>query len=85
MGIKHTVDLIPEKQWEQQDCLGFFDPVTHHITIRKGKPDATAQIYFHELCHAILHAMNKDKLYKDEAFVDLLASLLHQVTATSQK
>ena len=43
--------------------------------------DEVEQTFFHELTHAVLFTMGKDKLNEDEKFVDVFAGLLHQALA----
>lgn len=42
------------------------------------------QVYFHEVVHAILDTMGKDKLSSSEEFVEGFSSLLYQVLKTSK-
>lgn len=42
------------------------------------------QSYLHEVVHFILDAMNEEELRTNEKFVNLFASLLHQVLITSK-
>ena len=43
--------------------------------------DEVEQTFFHELTHAVLFTMGKNKLNEDEKFVDVFAGLLHQALA----
>ncbi len=42
------------------------------------------QTYWHEAVHYILVTMGQDKINANDAFVDLFASLLHQILKTSE-
>lgn len=42
------------------------------------------QTFYHELVHFILTKMNLNDLSEDEKFVDVFASLLHQVIVTAE-
>jgi hypothetical protein len=80
LGQEYTVEVLQSERWpEESDCVGIFRPNTHEIILRHNKSrSAIEHAFLHELNHAILNAMGRDKLYKDEAFVDLQAALLHQ-------
>jgi len=57
------------------------------LPIVEGDPQPKSKIdqaFFHELTHLILDHMEKDELSKDEAFVNLFASLLHQALTTAE-
>jgi len=76
------VSILAPKDWtysDTEECVGVFIPHLRKICLlyNPDKP-ALEHTYLHELVHAILHCMGRDELYKDEAFVDLFAGLLHQ-------
>lgn len=50
---------------------------------KKVPKDLKLDSYYHEKVHAILAAMNEDRLYKNEKFVDMFAKLLRQSDETS--
>ena len=66
------------------EAVGLFDVSSRQILILKADKATMEQVYLHELEHAILLAMGRDKLYKDEAFVDLHAGMLHQVLTSME-
>lgn len=63
---------------------GCMDPGANVITLANtwhGRPVSPArkeQVFFHELTHAVLEAMGKEEMNRDEEFVDGFAVLLHQ-------
>lgn len=84
LGITYTVSLVAPTDWHSTEAVGLFDSTRNHIAVLAGNPDANAQAFWHECVHAILKAMGKSKLYEDEAFVDLFASMIHQIIVTSE-
>ena len=46
--------------------------------------DDIQQTILHEIMHAILHSMNEDELSKNEKFVDIFASIFHQIITTNE-
>lgn len=84
LGVSYTVRVVPESDWKIDDAVGYFLPHTHEILIRAGRQALVEQTYYHELCHAVLHAMGRDRLYRDEAFVDLFGAMLHQINSTAK-
>ena len=78
-GLQFTVHVIPAKEWKDEEAVGLFHPDSRTIAVLYDKNKETLlHRYLHELEHAILHVMNRDRLYKDEAFVDLHSCLLLQ-------
>ena len=45
--------------------------------------DHQEQTFYHELVHLLFGLVSRDDLRKDEALVDLLGSMLHQVFITA--
>lgn len=84
LGVTYTVSVIDPDKWADPTCVGTFDPMTNSIMALKQAPDVTFHTAWHEICHAMLHAMGMDKLYRDEKFVDLLGGMIAQVIATSE-
>jgi hypothetical protein len=87
-GIKYNVkfvdNLISEGDRTGETSYRFDEIRIQNIL--KGfetKPDRQEQIFFHELTHVILYAM-QNKLRSDEVFVDVFASLLHQALTTME-
>lgn len=84
LGIEYTVSIVAADDWHSIEACGLFDSARNHISVLEGPQDAIEQRIWHEIAHAILKAMGRSKLYADEAFVDLIASCIHQVI-TSQE
>ena len=74
---------------------GIKDEIDSHATWQKDKQLITINVfgqsetllhhtYLHEVTHAILDAMGKEDLSKDEEFVDMFSGLLHQVLTTGR-
>lgn len=85
MGSRYSVKIVPAKVWPfADDEVGVFDPLSKTISLRKQERSGLEHTYLHELTHAILHAMNRDKLYMDESFVDVSSGLLHQALLTAE-
>ena len=83
MGHTVIVNLVPEKDWSDDDAVGFWNSQNLSISILAGIGDQrTQQIFCHELVHAILHSMGEIKLNENEKFVDVFGSLLHQAWVT---
>ena len=79
-GHKVTVKIVPEKDWSDDETVGFWNSENLTISVPMGLDDQrTQQVFCHELVHAILHTMGENRLNGNEKFVDLFASLLHQV------
>jgi Zn-dependent peptidase ImmA (M78 family) len=78
-GLTFTVKVLPTKKWPDPEAVGLFRPDKNEILLLHDKDRSKLlHSFFHELEHAILHVMNRDKLYRDEAFVDLHSCLLLQ-------
>lgn len=85
LGTEYTVRLIPRDEWDQDaECVGLFKPQACEIHIQERSREAMEHTYLHELLHACILATGRDKLYKDEAFIDMLAGLLHQALTTAR-
>lgn len=84
MGHVYEVVIVPRSQWKDPEAVGLFDNNSRRILILKSDSASMQQVYLHEVSHAMLLAMGRDKLYRDESFVDLLASMLHQILTTSE-
>jgi hypothetical protein len=84
-GLTFTVKILPAKKWPDAEAVGLFLPDKNEILVLYDK-DRTAVLhrFMHELEHAILHTMNRDRLYRDEAFVDLHANLLLQALTSGR-
>ena len=80
MGHTITVKIVSEKDWADDDTVGFWNSQNGTISVLAGIGDQrTQQIFCHELVHAILHNMGETDLNENEKFVDVFGSLLHQV------
>ena len=84
LGQEYTVTILPQSQWKDPEAVGLFDTGSRQILILKAPRETMEQVALHELTHAILAVMGQDKLYKNEAFVDLFSGLLHQYLITSE-
>ena len=83
MGHTVKVKIVPEKDWADDDTVGFWNSQNLTISVMGGLDDQrTQQIFCHELVHAILHSMAEEELNSNEKFVDLFGSILHQVWVT---
>jgi hypothetical protein len=78
LGCPYVVRVVPVSEWSMDDCVGIFLPQSREIRLRQDKRQALEHAFLHELTHAVLLAMGREKLYGDEAFVDLLSGLFHQ-------
>lgn len=73
-------------------CRGGYDWDKQEISIASNTPSGMhkysasdkANTFWHELTHAILHDMGRDKLNKDEAFVTAFADRLDQAIKTAR-
>lgn len=73
-------------------CRGGYDYSQPAIMVAKKNlkqnykftPSERANTFWHELTHAILHDMGKDKLNRDEAFVSAFADRLDQAIKTAR-
>lgn len=83
-GKTHTVRIIEAALWEDEESVAFFSPETAEISIKRQAPEMMEHAYLHELEHAILSAMNENKLFANERFVDVHAALLHQALTTAK-
>lgn len=84
MGQTYTVRIVRESDWKDPEAVGLFDNATRQILILKADVATMQQVFLHEATHAILLVMGRDELYKDEAFVDLNAGLLHQLLTSME-
>ena len=80
MGLTYQVSIVQQKDWTfDEECVGLFMPQQHQIKVLFNEDPATMEhVFLHELMHAILYCMGRDKLYRDEPFVDVVAGLLQQ-------
>jgi hypothetical protein len=85
LGHVYTVKVVPRPDWKYSDeNLGFCDNTKQLIEIQDGlTPSQRWHSFWHEFLHAALHVMSSESGY-DEAFVDLLAGLIHQATSGSK-
>jgi hypothetical protein len=84
LGQEYRVRQVPQAQWEDPSVWGSFNPSTREILILKRGDSADIQTFLHELVHAMLSAMGRDRLNKDEAFIDLFAGMLQQAFTTAK-
>ncbi len=79
----HTIEVRVVPNAEMADH-GMYEPDKELITVRKGNQAMLEHTWLHELTHAILLAMGRDKLYADEGFVDAYSALLHQALTSAE-
>ena len=79
LGHVYKVTVVPKTEWAMEDAVAFLDDTNRQICILKTSKQMQEHSYLHEAVHAILNAMGRDKLSKDEAFVDTFSGMLHQV------
>lgn len=85
LGYTYRVEIVPEAEWPDDSTYGYCSPQLSKIQIRQQAcPEAMEHTFFHELMHAILGAMSREKLNKDEGFVDTAGGLLHQAMKTAK-
>jgi len=70
-------------------CTSFYHEVDGYRKFiiglkKKDDIDDVKLTLLHEVVHAVLSDMGEEKLSKDEKFVDLFASMLHQINKTSK-
>jgi hypothetical protein len=58
--------------------------IAGHSAVWPQKTSREEQVFLHELVHFILYSMHEDDLRKNEKFVDVFASLLHQALITAK-
>lgn len=83
-GCDYAVKVVQGADWKDEETVGMFYPYAKEIHVRIGAPQSMEHAYLHELTHAMLLAMGRQKLYEDEIFVDLLSGLLHQALTTAK-
>lgn len=84
MGHLYTVRVVPLRDWKDPEAVGTFDNAKREILILKADLATMQQVFLHEAEHAVLLAMGRDELYKDESFVDLHAAMYHQILTTME-
>lgn len=84
MGHTYAVRIVKQSDWKDPEAVGLFDNTSRQILILKSDVATMQQVFLHEATHAILLVMGRDELYKDEAFVDLNAGLLHQLLTSME-
>ena len=85
MGHQITVQVVPEKDWTNEDAVGLWATAKCEMLIRGDRAEQIQQqVFCHELVHAILEKMGEDKLCGDEQFVDVFGSLLHQAWTSAK-
>lgn len=84
MGHVYIVRIVRQSEWKDPEAVGLFDNTAHEILILKADVATMQQVLLHEIEHAILLAMGRDELYKDEPFVDLHAGMYHQILTSME-
>lgn len=89
--LGQTIEVVfEEKLVAKDDIVGAARYRTNEIALQPctegcpRKPEAVEQTFFHELLHFALDAMGRNELRQEEAFVDMLAGLLHQALTTAE-
>ena len=83
MGHTIAVKRLPLSRWKHKDCVGYFDPQKMVIAIGTATTvTAQEQTFWHEATHAMLYCLGSPD-YANEALVDQLGGLIHQITSTS--
>ena len=89
--LGYTVTVEPTNQLRMSNgAVGMADHDLLRILLQQNTltyPRARANIeqtYLHEVFHWIFHCAHKYELSEDEDFVDICASMLHQVLSTSK-
>lgn len=87
-GIKVNVAL--DKQYNDSGNAGTAYLGTGSIRVKTSSngedysKDYIQVTFYHELVHLILETMGRHELSKDESFVDLMATFLHQFNKTKK-
>ena len=89
---KVRVNKVHSLMVGKDPCRGGYNWDTKEIHIASNTPSGThkysasekSNTFWHELTHAILHDMGKDKLNKDEKFVSDFADRLDQAIKTAR-
>lgn len=84
MGQTYSVRIVPKPEWKDPEDVGVLDGAAREILILKADKATMEQVWLHEVEHAILVAMGRDKLSKDEAFIDVHAAMLHQILTSME-
>jgi len=83
MGHTVMVRRLPLSRWKHADCVAYFDPQKMVIVICTASTvTAQEQIFWHEATHAMFYCLGSPD-YNNEALVDQLGGLIHQITSTS--
>jgi len=82
--------VFDDRRLDDLNAYGYHEPTTNVITLSRidGIKDICEDLildtFYHERTHAILYAMGKRELNKDEEFVDLFSKLLRQADETAE-
>lgn len=89
LNSTYTVE-IKKDLLDDHGAIGQFNPLKGKIYIQPNSKispivkNEIEQTFLHELVHGILYKMEKQELFKDEAFVNQFAALLHQSIITQK-
>jgi hypothetical protein len=89
LGQTIRIDLVDHIA-SQNGTLGEARSIQNNILLQRnvdGFPIPESQrlhILWHEIFHIILNAMGQTELAEEEAFVDLIAGMTHQVLSTME-
>jgi len=83
MGRTWKVRVVPKGSWNDDGKVGVCSFEKCEIEILQRDQEAMEQVLLHEYTHAALEAM-ASKLYDKENFVDVFASILHQILKTAK-
>lgn len=89
VGYKtYKVEIVPIITKDGMQVFGLFDPKTDTISIAqtvdgvKVSEKDKLSAFYHELIHAVLHAMGEHELNSDERFVEGFCTFLTQFNLT---
>jgi hypothetical protein len=89
LGQTIEVELVPHIA-SHNGTLGEARAIQNNILLQEnvdGFPIPESQrlhIFWHEAVHLMLGAMGQEELAGEEAFVDLMAGMIHQVISTAE-
>jgi len=79
ISVKYDNTLLHES-----NAYGLANFIKKEISLYDDIPGGEYQVFLHEVIHLILDKIYYKELARDEQFVDLLSSSLHQMLITSE-
>jgi len=86
-----TIKVVFDDKFNNNNgSYGIYDPTTQTITLTGTYKDSglskdmIESVFFHEVIHAILGAMNQHELSQTEEFTQVLSQLFHQFIKTQK-